>query len=398
MIADGNVWQWVHDVAASSPIQPTVNLGTSFIDHNPPDFLIEAHKAALESVDNNQYAPVPGSDSLKQAIAELYSPLYARELDPEKEICITSGAQEGLLASVMSFIQPGDEVILLEPVFAMYVYQTKMAGGTIRYVPLRPPKEAETKTVSGSDWTIDIEELERAITPRTKMIYLNNPHNPLGKVFTRDEVLAIGNLCVRHALVLLSDEVYERILFNATGWRVGFVIGCEALMSPVIATHLVLAYSSSGPAQHACAVGLREAERRNWWEVNALDVAERIEKLCEVLDSVGLTYVKPSSAWFVFVNINKIRLPEAYAYPSIVDKEGTRDWKVCYWLVREFGIASIPGSCFYGTENKGLGERYLRFGACKSDEGLEMAAQRLSMLRPYIGGVGLCKGVLGIVG
>ncbi|KAL1595135.1 hypothetical protein SLS60_009823 [Paraconiothyrium brasiliense] len=150
-------------------------------------------------------------------------------------------------------------------------------------------------------------ELEDAINERTKMIYLNNPHNPLGKVFTRAELTAIGNLCVTYGLVLVSDEVYERIvfpshsvpnadavhtrvasispeifahtltvvslakLFNATGWRVGFVIGCEVLMRPVIATHLVLAYSSSGPAQEACAVGLREAERLDWWSINARD-------------------------------------------------------------------------------------------------------------------------------
>lgn len=112
---------------------------------------------------------------MKQVIADLYSPLHGRDLNPVTEICVTSGAQEGLLASVMSFVQSGDEVILLEPVFAMYVYQIKMAGGTIRHVPLRPPKGTEGRIISGNDWKIDIEELQRAITPKTKMIYLNNP-------------------------------------------------------------------------------------------------------------------------------------------------------------------------------------------------------------------------------
>ncbi|KAF2692057.1 PLP-dependent transferase [Lentithecium fluviatile CBS 122367] len=353
-IADDNVWQWIHDAAASSPIQPTVNLGTGFIDHNPPEFLIEAHKKALDSVDSNQYAPVTGSDLLRQTIAELYSPLYGRQLNPVIEVCVTSGAQ--------------------------YIYQIKMAGGTTRYIPLRPPKSQQKTRVSGNDWSLDIAELEAAITSKTKMIYLNNPHNPLGKVFTVSELTAIGNLCVKHRLILLSNEVYERIgcnpshtlttvsldkLLNATGWRVGFVIGYEALIQPVIATHLVLAYSSSGPAQDACVVGLREAEKRGWWSVSAEDVGARIRRLCRALDETGLTYVAPPNAWFV-VNIDKINLPKEYKYPPL------------------FGIASIPGSCFYGPDHKALGERYVRFGACKSDAGFELAEQRLALLRPHV--------------
>lgn len=248
----------------------------------------------------------------------------------------------------------------------------------------------------------------------------DNSHNPLGKVFTKAELTAIGNLCVKYGLVLLSDEVYERIvfpedspestgiphtivaslspeiaahtltvvslakLFNATGWRVGFVIGCGALMRPVISTHLVLAYSSSGPAQDACAVGLPEAERTNWWAVNAKDVGSRIRTLCSMLDEIGLKYVKPAAAWFVFVDISNIAVPEDYSFAPLVTRHGTMDWKACYFLVQEFGIASIPGSCFYGDKNKALGARYLRFGACKSDKGLELAAERLRHLRPYI--------------
>ncbi|KAF2658922.1 PLP-dependent transferase [Lophiostoma macrostomum CBS 122681] len=301
-----------------------------------------------------------------------------------------------------------------------YEYQIKLAGGTIRYVPLRSPEGESTGCVSGNDWNIDIEELEQAITPQTKMIYLNNPHNPLRKVFTRSELTAIGNLCVAHGLVLLSDEVYERIvfpsesptsrnvphtrvaslspeiaahtltaislakLFNATGWRVGFIVGPEELMRPVIGTHLVLAYSSSGPAQDACVVGLREAERIDWWSTNARDVGARVGKLCHTLDKIGLTYVAPPSAWFIFIRIHNIMLPEGYKYFPLVVSHGSQDWKVCYFLVHEFGISCIPGSCFYGPENKALGEQYLRLGACKSDDGLDLAARRFERVRPYI--------------
>ncbi|MCJ1372123.1 hypothetical protein MMC20_003344 [Loxospora ochrophaea] len=410
---DGNVWEWIHEIAAASPVQPIANLGTGFIEYNPPDFIIDAHKKALNAIKGNQYAPITGLPVLKQAISNAYSPFYGKTLDAEKEISVHSGAQEGLLSCMMAFIQPGDEVILLEPVFELYVYQTKFAGGIPRYVPLRAPETAASSTVSGNDWTLDMHELEQAITPKTKMLILNNPHNPLGKVFTTTELHSISQLCTSHDLIILSDEVYERIaftspfpriatlspaiasrtltsvslgkLFNATGWRVGFVIGPWDLLKHVQAAHLILAYASSSAAQEAAAVGLRTADLTGWWDVNKRDVQMRVTSICDVLDEIGLTYVAPAGAYFIFVNIARLILPADYPFPAfITTHHASKDWKVCFYLVNEIGVSSIPGTCFYGPEHANLGYSYVRLGACKSDQGLEMARERLRKLKALV--------------
>ena len=204
-----------------------------------------------------------------------------------------------------------------------------MANATAKYVSLKPPPDADDQVRSGNDWTLDLQELEAAITPRTKAIYFNNPHNPLGKVFTRDELLGIGNLCIKHNLLLISDEVYERIafespphcktagphipmaslspeisartltaislgkLFNASGWRVGFIVGPKQLVAPVEATHIILAYSSSAPAQQACVKGLKLADEKDWWSENVRDLARRCQFVCDALDEIGLVISSP---------------------------------------------------------------------------------------------------------
>ena len=224
-------------------------------------------------------------------------------------------------------------------------------------------------------------------------------HNPLGKVFTPKELLAIGNICISHDLLLISDEVYERIafgssftrtasidpaiaartlttislgkLFNATGWRVGFVIGSPKLVQYVQAMHALLAYASSSPAQEAFAIGLIEAEHNGFWEKNRQDVGARVMRICNVLEEIGLPvsnlfayhspeaihtksanimfsimqYVKPLGAYFLFVDISKVNIPCDYKFPEVVNKRGSKDWRVCFYLVNEIGISSIPGSC-----------------------------------------------------
>ncbi|KAI9687698.1 MAG: hypothetical protein M1820_010386, partial [Bogoriella megaspora] len=286
-------------------------------DYNPPEFIVKAYEKALKHVDGNQYAPMTGLQSLKDAISKEWSPLYGRNLNASTEICVCNGAQEALLSSIMAFIRSGDEVICFEPVFEMYVWQLKMAGATTKYVPLQHPKRdiVVSGGVSGNDWLLDIGELERAITPKTKAIILNHPHNPIGKVFTATELRLIGQICIDHDMLLFSDEVYERIafgpfaraasidpviaartltiislgkLFNATGWRIGFVVGPPDLMQYVQAMHGVLAYASSSPAQEACAAGLMEAANNGFWERNREDVAARVKKICDVLDEIQL--------------------------------------------------------------------------------------------------------------
>jgi kynurenine aminotransferase len=165
----------VNEAAAASPIQPIVNMGQGFFGYNPPKFILDAAKEALDRVECNQYSPTKGRPRLKKAIADAYSPHWGRKIDPETEVTITTGANEGMLSAFMAFIEPGDEVILFEPFFDQYISNIEMPGGKIVYVPMHPPKSGATKTSSAGDWSIDFDELERAITPKTKMIVLNTP-------------------------------------------------------------------------------------------------------------------------------------------------------------------------------------------------------------------------------
>jgi len=242
-------------------------MGQGFFGYNPPDFILNAAKEALNRVDCNQYAPTRGRPRLLKALSEAYAPHWGRKLDPNKEITITTGANEGesrptperhlldlidsgqgMLSAFMAFIEPGDEVIVFEPFFDQYISNIEMPGGKVVYVPMHPPKDGATKTLSAAEWTIDFDELERAITPRTKMLVINTPHNPVGKVFSREELQKIADLCLKNKIIILSDEVYDRLFyvpftriatlspeveqitltvgsagknFYATGWRVG---------------------------------------------------------------------------------------------------------------------------------------------------------------------------------
>lgn len=289
----------VNEAAAASPKQPIVNMGQGFFGYNPPPFIIKAAKDALDRVECNQYSPTKGRPRLKKAIADAYSPFWGRQLNPETEVTITTGANEGMLSAFMAFIEPGDEVILFEPFFDQYISNIEMPGGKIVYVPLHPPKDGATKTSSAANWTVDFDELERAITPKTKMIVINTPRkccqvmiidcnadclrdNPVGKVFSKEELHKIGNICVKNEIIILSDEVYDRLYyvpftrmatispeierltltvgsagknFYATGWRVGWLMGPEHLIKHVSAAHTRICYSSVSPLQEACAVG-----------------------------------------------------------------------------------------------------------------------------------------------
>ena len=194
-------------------MQPIVNMGQGFFGYNPPKFVLDAAKAALDQVDCNQYSPTKGRPRLKKAIANAYSPFFGRELDPDKEVTITTGANEGMLSAFMGFLEEGDEVIVFEPFFDQYISNIEMPGGKVVYVPLHPPKDGATKTTSAAEWSLDMKELEAAITPKTRMIVINSPHNPIGKVFSKEELQAIGDVCVKHNIIILSDEVYDRLYY-----------------------------------------------------------------------------------------------------------------------------------------------------------------------------------------
>jgi kynurenine aminotransferase len=405
-----DVWSIINEAAAASPRQPIVNMGQGFYGYNPPKFILDAAKAALDRVECNQYSPTKGRPRLKKAIADAYSPFWGRKLDPDTEVTITTGANEGMLSAFMAFVEPGDEVIVFEPFFDQYISNIEMAGGKIVYVPMHPPKTGATKTSSAADWTIDFDELARAISPKTKMLVLNTPHNPVGKVYSKDELQRIGDLCVKNEIIILSDEVYDRLYyvpftrigtmspeferltltvgsagknFYATGWRVGWLLGPSHLIQHVSAAHTRICFSSVSPLQEACAVGFEEADKEGFWDESIRDMKSKMDRFNEVWDELGLPYTEPEGGYFILVNMNKVKLPEGYPFPPHVANR-PRDFKLAWFLIQEVGVAAIPPTEFYTPGNAHFAEDYIRFAVCKEDEVLEEAKNRLRGLKKYI--------------
>ncbi|KAL8794437.1 MAG: hypothetical protein Q9195_003024 [Heterodermia aff. obscurata] len=314
---------------------------------------------------------VKGRVRFKNALADFYTPLHGRTLNPEKEIAITTGATAGILGTLMAFVEEGDEIIVIEPFFNLYEYLINFVGGVLKSVALHPPRGSGSKHSSADDWSLDMKELDSAITSRTKMIIINTPHNPLGKVFTTQELYDIGNVCVKHNMIILSDEVYEHLCytsifarpaalspeiarrtvsigsvgktFNATGWRVGFAIGDENLIEHIQWAHILLAYVTPGPAQEAAAVAYEQGDEQGFWKDNMELFKTKVDNMCGFLDELGLPYFAPSGAYFIFVNIGRLVVPEHYKFPPIVNGKG-KDWKICWYLCQELGVASVPGS------------------------------------------------------
>ncbi|KAL8377878.1 hypothetical protein RB595_008523 [Gaeumannomyces hyphopodioides] len=333
-----DVWSIVNEAALASPMQPIVNMGQGFFGYNPPKFILDAAKAALDRVECNQYSPTKGRPRLKKAIADAYSPYWGRRLDPETEVTITTGANEGMLSAFMAFIESGDEVIVFEPFFDQYISNIEMPGGKIVYVPMHPPAAGATQTLSAGEWTVNFDELERAITPRTKMIVINTPR---------------------------------------------WLMGPAELIQHVSAAHTRICYSSVSPLQEACAVGFEKAEAEGFWDECVRDMKGRMDRFNEVWRELGVPYSEPEGGYFVMVNLHKVRLPDGYPFPPHVAGR-PRDFKLAWFLIQELGVAAIPPTEFYTDENAAIVEDYLRFAVCKPDDVLELAKERLRGLKKFI--------------
>ena len=285
-----------------------------------------------------------------------------------------------------------------------------MAGGVIGYVPLTPPKDGSTQKTSSSDWTLDAAALESAITEKTRMIVLNTPHNPVGKIFTHGELEVVASLCVKHGIILVSDEVYDRLPyvpfnrpatinpeiynltltvgsagknFYCTGWRVGWLMGPEHLVKHVSTAHMRICYSSVSPLQEAAAIGFERADELGFWEESKTEMRSKMDRFCAVFDELGLPYSDPEGGYFVLANLAKVSLPENYDWPAqVLDRP--KDFKMAWFLIMELGVASIPPTEFYTDPNKHLGEDWLRFAVCKNDDVLESAKERLRGLKKYM--------------
>lgn len=285
-----------------------------------------------------------------------------------------------------------------------------MAGGIVRYVPLSPPMHGAGQKTSSADWTICTSDLEAAINPKTRMIILNTPHNPIGKIFSRSELETITGLCLRHQIILLSDEVYDRLpyvpftrpaslsaevanltltvgsagkSFYATGWRVGWLIGPEHLIKHVATAHRDICYASVSPLQEAAAVGFEEAEAQGFWEQSRADMKAKMTRFCAVLDELGLPYSEPEGGYFVLANFASVSLPKSYDWPAQVQHK-PRDFKLAWWLIMELGVAAIPPTEFFTPDRKHIVEDWLRFAVCKDDAIIDAAKQRLRGLRQFI--------------
>ncbi|KAK7202388.1 aminotransferase class I and II [Myxozyma melibiosi] len=411
-----DVWSIVNEAAAEAQNSlpfPILNLGQGFFSYNPPDFAIKAAQAALDDVSCNQYSPTRGRISLRKALAAAYEPTYGRKIDWDTEVVVTSGANEGMFSAFTGFLSEGDEVIVFEPFFDQYISNIELPGGKVVYVPLVPPSNDDTRTVSSTEWTVDFDDLESKISPRTKMIVINSPHNPVGKVFSREELERIGKLAVDNNIIVLSDEVYDRLYyseftriatlspelqkltltvgsagktFSATGWRVGWLIGDAELIKYVAAAHTRICFCVNSPLQEGTAVALQEAIKpeNTFFEDHVESYKRKLKNFNRIWDELGLTYTDPDGGYFVLVNFSKLQIPEDYDFPEEILARGTRDFKMTYWLIREIGLVTIPPTEFYLPEHAHLAEKYLRFAVCKTDDYLEQAVERLRLLKPYI--------------
>ncbi|KAF8897418.1 pyridoxal phosphate-dependent transferase [Infundibulicybe gibba] len=387
-----------------------INLGQGYMNFAPPQWVTDAAEQALHTVAPNHYSHPKGRIRLRNAIKSFYSPLFGRELDVESEILVTSGANEGQYSVFTAFLEHGDEVIMFEPFFDQYLPSVTFNGGKPVYVPLHPPSGNIAKPTS-NDWTIDIDELRRAITPRAKMIIVNTPHNPVGKVFTRQELEAIAAIAEEFNLLVMSDEVYDCLVFDnkehvrianlpgmwdrtvtvgsagkafaATGWRVGWLIGPPSIIQPTLAASTRIVFCTNSPLQEAAAAGLEQAKERKFFEEQQAEYDERRGILTEAFDRLGMKYTLPEGSYFILLDISNVNFPDDYPFPPSVLGRG-RDFRACWFIALEIGVSSIPVSEFYCEEHANIGEAYGRFAFCKDTDTLRKAAERLQGLKKFL--------------
>jgi len=354
-----------------------INLSQGFPDFDPPEALLKAAEHAARH-GPHQYAVTWGAPNFRAALARKQSRFMGLKLDPEAHFVVTCGSTEAMMVAMMTACNPGDKVIVFSPFYENYVADTILSGAEPIYVALRPP-----------DFAFDPDELCRAFEQKPKALVLCNPSNPSGKVFTREELLFIAKLAVEHDTFVITDEVYEHILYaphehvyfaslpgmfertiscsslsktySITGWRLGYVIAPPEVINSARKVHDFLTVGAAAPLQEAAVAGL-ELPDSYYHELQAI-YAEKRDVFLKYLDQAGLTYTKPQGAYYVMVDIAEFRWSDDTAFSE--------------WLAREVGVAAVPGSSFFREPVKHL----IRFHFAKQTETLHAAGERLLKLR-----------------
>ena len=365
----------IREMTRHAALHHAVNLAQGFPDFPCPPELKEAAKAAIDK-DINQYAITWGARDFREAITAKTTRFYPTwTVDPETDVTVTCGATEGMIAAMLALVDPGEEVIVFEPFYENYGPDAILSGAVPRYVTLHEP-----------DWRIDADELRAAFGPRTRAIILNSPHNPTGKVFDRAELELIAALAQEHDALVLTDDIYEHIVYagehipmatlpgmaertvavnslsktySVTGWRVGWVIAPAALTNAIRKVHDFLTVGAAAPLQAAGAVALAMPD--TYYANLATDYRRRRDLLIPSLEAAGLAPFVPDGAYYVMVDIS-----------GVTDED---DVTFARRLTADPGVASVPGSSFYSRPELGRGK--VRFAFPKRDETLAEAATRL---------------------
>ena len=370
-----------------------VNLSQGFPDFAAPEEIKEAARQAI-SDDINQYAITWGAKPLRDAVVEKFARTQHATYDPEREITICCGSTEAMMSAMMAIINPGDEIVVFEPFYENYGPDAILSGATPRFVKMRPPDPQN----ANSTWTFDERELAAAFGPHTKAIILNTPNNPTGKVFTRQELEFIRDLCVRWNAFCITDEIYEHILYDSTehismaridgmrdrtivingmsktysvtGWRVGWALAPPETTQAIRKVHDFLTVGAAAPLQQAGALALKSPQ--SYYDKLASSYAAKRERLLRILTASGFTVYKPRGAYYIMTDISHFHFNEAQ-YPA-----DSRDVSFAKYLVEKIGVACVPGSSFYNNAQDGASQ--VRFTFCKKEETLAAAESRLAHL------------------
>lgn len=366
------------EMSALSERHGAVNLGQGFPDFAGPGFVKDAAKRAIDD-DANQYAHPTGLPRLRSAIAADFGSRYSLDIDPHRQVTVTSGATEAIFDAIMALIDPGDEVVCFEPFYDSYPAAVAMAGGIMRVVRLDPP-----------DWSFSLEALSAAVTDRTKVILLNTPHNPTGKVFSIGELESIAVVARERDLVVIADEVYDRITFDGathvpistlpgmwdrtltinstgktfslTGWKIGYAVGPEWLQDALRSVHQFVTFATSTPFQEAMADAIELSQSNGYYDDLQRDYRARRTLLAGYLRDAGLSALRVQGSYFLLTPFDDFGFDTDMAF--------------CRWLIEEAGVTPIPPSAFY--VDPATAPKMVRFCFAKERATLDEAGRRIS--------------------